>query len=292
MDLLANFFREIPPISSNDSFLVYDRIRKYFDFPIHYHSEYELNFIINSKGVRRIVGNHTAEADDYELVLVGPNLYHGWETYNCKSKKIHEITIQFHQNLFNDELLSRAILLPIKEMFSRAKHGILFSTETAMALQEKILKIPKLEGIQYFLEITSLLYDLSQSKNQILLSTIVIDESDFDKNETLNKIHNYIQQNFSNKISLPQASKELNMSQNSLNRFLKKKMNKTFTDYVNDVRIGFATRWLIEKDMNISEIAFSCGFNNLANFNRIFLSKIKMTPKEYRQFYRGRKKII
>ncbi len=97
-----NFFREIPPLTSSDSFLVFDRVKDKFDFPIHFHPEFEVNFIKNGKGVRRIVGDHIEEIDDIELVLVGPNLYHAWETYKCKEKNIHEITIQFDEKLFDD----------------------------------------------------------------------------------------------------------------------------------------------------------------------------------------------
>lgn len=98
-----------------------------FDFPIHFHPEYEINFILNGKGVKRIVGDHIEEIEEIELVLVGPNLHHGWELHNCKNKKIHEITIQFHNNLFDETLLSRRIMMPIKDMFNRSIHGILFS---------------------------------------------------------------------------------------------------------------------------------------------------------------------
>lgn len=124
---MNKFHREITPLSKGDSFLVFDRVKDTFDFPIHYHPEFELNFILNGKGVRRIVGDHIEEIEEIELVLVGPNLYHGWEMNKCASKKIHEITIQFHNDLFDDALLSRRIMLPIKEMFNRSNHGILFS---------------------------------------------------------------------------------------------------------------------------------------------------------------------
>lgn len=112
--MYKNVHREITPLSTEDSFLVIDRVKDDFDFPIHFHPEYELNFIYNGKGVRRIVGNSLEEIDDIELVLVGPNLAHGWELHNCNNKKIHEISYTFHDDLFNDKMLSRRIFKPIK----------------------------------------------------------------------------------------------------------------------------------------------------------------------------------
>ena len=88
MSNLKNFYREIPPLSSGDSFLVFDRVKDSFDFPVHYHSEFEINFILNGKGVKRVVGDNIEEIDEVELVLVGPNLYHGWELNKCKNKQI------------------------------------------------------------------------------------------------------------------------------------------------------------------------------------------------------------
>jgi mannose-6-phosphate isomerase-like protein (cupin superfamily) len=99
MSNLKKFYREIPPMSPLDSFLVFDRIKDTFDFPVHYHPEYEINFILNGKGVKRVVGDNIEEIDAIELVLVGPNLHHGWQLNKCTSKKIHEITIQFDNNL-------------------------------------------------------------------------------------------------------------------------------------------------------------------------------------------------
>ena len=125
------FYREIPPLSSGDSFLVFDRVKDDFDFPVHYHPEFEINFIQNGSGVKRVVGDNIEDIDAIELVLVGPNLYHGWELNKCKNDKIHEITIQFHNDLFDESLLSRKIMSPIKDMFQRSIHGILFSKKTA-----------------------------------------------------------------------------------------------------------------------------------------------------------------
>ena len=137
-----------------------------------------------------------------------------------------------------------------------------------------------------------MLYDLAISENQKLLSSIKIDDNELDKNDRLNKVNAYIHKNFSSKISLEEVCSLVSMTPNSFNRFIKKRTNKSFVNYLNDVRIGYATRWLIEKDATISEIAFLCGFNNLSHFNRIFKSSVHKTPKEYKEFFNGRKMII
>ena len=292
MDILKNVHREITPLSTEDCFLVFDRVKSDFDFPIHFHPEYELNFISNAKGVRRVVGDSVENIDDIELVLVGPNLHHGWITHECKSKKIHEITIQFHDNLFNKELLAKKIMKPIRDMCERSIHGILFSKKTAKEMANRISQVSKLDSIDYFLELLSILYDLANSRNQRLLSTYTVNRDNFENSDKIKIIYDYVQENFDKKITLNEASNLVSMSNVTFNRFMKKRTGKTFVDYVNDVRIGFASIWLVEKDWTVSEIAYNCGFNNIANFNRVFKKIKNCTPSQYKNEFSGIKRIL
>ncbi|KOS05862.1 transcriptional regulator [Flavobacterium akiainvivens] len=286
------FHREIPPLTKGDSFLVFDRLKDTFEFPIHYHPEYEINFILGGKGVKRIVGDHIEEIDDVELVLVGPNLHHGWELGRCKNKDIHEITIQFHNDLFSDAMLERRIMMPIRDMFNRSNHGILFSKKTGTELAERISRISKLDGMDYFLEIISILHDMANSRNQRLLSTYTVDNDVFEDDDKMKLVYEHIQKRFSEKITLDEVSDVASMSPVSFNRFIKKRTGKTFVNYLNDIRVGYAARWLIEKDLSISEIAFKSGFNNIANFNRIFKSLKNTTPSQYREEFYGMKRFL
>ena len=292
MSILNKVHREITPLSPEDSFLVFDRVKEEFDFPVHFHPEYELNFIHNGKGVNRVIGDSIEEIDDIELVLVGPNLHHGWLNNNNKGQEMREITIQFDEHLFNNELLSRKIMKPIKDMFDRSIHGILFSKKISFELYDRLAQVSKLDGMDYFLELVSILHDLANSRNQRLLSSYTINRDSFENSDKIKKIYEYVQENYDKKITLAEASDLVNMSQVSFNRFMKKRTGKTFVDYVNDVRIGHAAIRLIEKDITISEIAFNCGFNNIANFNRVFKKSKKCTPSQYKNDFSGIKRIL
>ncbi|MEM9141387.1 MAG: AraC family transcriptional regulator [Bacteroidota bacterium] len=292
MEILKKIHREITPLSSVDSFLVFDRSKDFFDFPIHFHPEMELNFISGGKGVRRIVGDSIEEIEDLELVLLGSSLYHGWEQHNCQAKNIHEVTIQFHEDLFDKAFLRRSIMKPLKDMFDRSLHGILFSKETTRTIAPRITKVSKLGGIDYFLELLSILYDLANSRNQRLLSSSTIHLENFENSDKIKQLYEFIQENYASRITLSEVSELLNMSNVSFNRFIKKRTGKTFVEYLNDVRIGYASRWLIEKDLSISEIAFMCGFNSIANFNRVFRKSKGRTPTQYRQDFSGIKRVL
>ncbi len=284
--------REITQLAPEDSFLVFDRVNDDFDFPIHFHPEYELNFIKDGKGVRRVVGDSIDEIDDLELVLVGPNLVHGWELHNCTSKKIHEITIQFHSDLFDERLLKRRIFKPMRDMFNRSNHGVLFSAKVTREVMPRIIKLSKIDSIDYFLELISILHDLTNSRNQRLLSSYISQNRNFENSGKIKLIYEYVQENFSRKITLKEIAELANMSTVSFNRFIKSRTGKTFVEYLNDTRISFATRWLIETDLSIGEIGYKCGFNNIANFNRVFKKQKKNTPSAFREEFEGIKRVL
>ena len=99
--------REITPLTPSDCFTIFSRVKQKFDFPLHYHEEYELNLILNANGAKRVVGGHIEAIDDAELVLIGPNLYHAWFTHQCRSEEITEVSIQFQKFLFEENFLRR-----------------------------------------------------------------------------------------------------------------------------------------------------------------------------------------
>ena len=290
--MIKDSHREITPLAPEDSFQVFDRIKDDFDFPIHFHPEYELNFIANGKGVRRIVGDSIEEISELELVLVGPNIEHCWELHNCKNKKINEITIQFHNDLFDSKMLSRRIFKPIKDMFDRSNYGIVFSKKITFEMKDRIKALAKIDSIDYLMELISILQDLANSRNQRMLSTYSSQNKNFENSDKIKKVYDFIQENFHRKILLSEVSDIVNMSTVSFNRFIKKRTGKTFVDYINGTRISYATRWLIETDLSISEICFKCGFNNIANFNRVFKKSKNSTPSEYREKFEGIKRVL
>ncbi len=285
------FNREITPLTAEDCLLVFDRWKDKFDFPAHFHPEYELNFIAHAPGVKRIVGDHIAEIGELELVLVGPNLSHCWEQGNCQSTKVREITIQFHRDLFDESLLNRNIMQSVRDLLKRSLWGVTFSEETTRQMQERIEKLASLNGMDAFMELLSLLFDLSTSRNQQTLSSTTGKHDDFYSNEKIQRVYEFVQKNYMRKIKVEEVADLLHMTEVSFSRLIKQRTGKTFVDFLNDTRIGFATRQLIENNDSISEIAFRCGFNNLANFNRIFKKRKGTTPTEFRGNFAGIRRV-
>ncbi len=283
-----NIIREITPLTQNDCFTLFSRNKTKFDFPLHYHEEFELNMILNAGGAKRIVGDHIEMIEDLELVLVGPNLCHAWFNHNCKEKNISEITIQFHKDLFDDSLLRKNQLSFIRNMFEQSRKGILFSQETIERLKSRIISLDKKQGFDSVLELFSILHDLSISRNMRTLSDVTFSTEQFSYNSRrIEKSFEYINNNYSKQITLAEVAKIANMPETSFSRFLKKRTGNTFVDSLNEIRIGHASRMLIDTTNTIAEIAYNCGFNNISNFNRTFKRKKSLTPKEFRKDFTG-----
>ena len=280
--------REITPLTQSDCFTLFSRTKKKFDFPLHYHEEFELNLIINAKGAKRIVGDHIDVIDDLELVLVGPNLYHAWFTHKCESEDIRELTIQFHKDLFEDRFLRKNQLSFIRTMFEKAQRGILFSRETIERLMPRLMRLEQKNGFDSVLELLSILHDLSTSRNMHHLSDSSSNNEQLNYNSRrIEKVFEYMNANYSRAITLNEVSKVANMPDASFSRFIKKRIGNTFIDSLNEIRLGHATRMLIDTTHNVAEVAYKCGFNNISNFNRTFKKKKGCTPTEFRENFSG-----
>lgn len=286
--------REITPLSKSDCFTVFNRIKSCFDYPLHYHEEFELNFIKNARGVKRIIGDHMEDIDDLELVLIGPNLQHTWRTHLCTNPKIEEVTIQFHKDLFGDDFLEKNQLNLMRNLLEKAQRGILFSAETTRKVAPRILNLGKKKGFESMLELMTILNELSLAKDISILSN-----ASFTNNEPLRynsrrveKVMEYINANFQKPISLSEVARLTNMAEAAFSRFFKTRSGLTFVESLTDIRLGHATRLLINSTQSISEIAYRCGFNNISNFNRIFKKKKGCSPKEFRESYVSEARVL
>jgi AraC-like DNA-binding protein len=234
-----------------------------------------------------VIGDHIEEIEEQELVLVGPNLSHAWFTHKCNSKEIREITIQFHRDLFDEKFLKRNQMSHIRNMFERSLRGVSFSKETIEGITPRLMELTQRHGFDSVLELMSILHDLSTSRNMRMLSDINfpnVERLSYNSRR-IEAVMAHLNNNFEKEISLSEGAKLASMSEVAFSRFFKQRTGKTFVDTLNEIRLGNASRMLIDTTQSISEIAYHCGFNNLSNFNRTFKKKKHCTPKEFREEY-------
>lgn len=292
---IMEILREITPLSSEDCFVIIDRTKTNFNYPVHVHPEYEMNFIENSKGARRIVGDSIEEIDDLELCLIGNDkLEHGWIDYNCSSNNIHEITIQFHRELFLESLLNKKQFHSLSIMFENAKKGIVFSRPVIEKVKGRILALTQnTNGFLAVMELIMILYELSNDPNSRMLSNSTFTkDTDSTESRRVQKVISYLQSNYQNEVRLNDVAGFIGMSEAAFSRFMKKRTGRNFIEYLNDLRLGIASRQLVNTSKSIAEISFESGFNNISNFNRLFKKRKGVTPKEFRENYSKMRKLI
>lgn len=287
--------REITPLSDRDCFYIADRRKTEFSYPIHCHAEYELNFIENAPGVKRVVGDSSETIDDYDLVLItGKELEHVWEQHECISGDIREITIQFSSDLFSKDFLNKNQFDSIRRMLERAQQGISFPMPAIMKVYTWLDTLAtEKQGFYAVMDFLRILYELSLFENAKVLSS-----SSFAKIETysdsrrVQKVQKYILDHYKEDIRLNTLGNIIGMTSVSISRFFRLRTGKTLSDYVIDIRLGFASRLLVDSTHTIAEVCYECGFNNLSNFNRIFKRKKGCSPKEFRANFRKKKIVI
>lgn len=285
---------EITPLSEKDFFYLADRTKDSFTFPIHRHVEYELNFVENCKGATRIVGDSIETLGDFDLCLLGHGIEHAWEQGECKSTNIHEITIQFEPNLFGTTFLMKNQMSPIRELLEDCSKGLAFGMKTIMKVYGHLEKlINSSSGFHQMIEFVNLLYDLSTAGDRRILSTSSFANArPASDSRRVQKVQDYIYSHYKEDIRLELLAELAGMTPTSFSRFFKLRTGRSLSDYITDIRLGHATRALMDSTTSIAEICYECGFNNISNFNRIFKKKKNCTPKEFREYYQRHQLII
>jgi len=285
---MSKVLRETPPITEKDCFYIVERHKSEFLYPIHSHKEYELNFVEHGRGVHRVVGDSIEEIGHYDLVLVtGNGLEHAWQQGNCTEPDVREITIQFSSTLLDERLLGRTQFASIRKMFERARLGVAFSMTGIMRVYNFLDSLPTMnERFEQFLTMLKILYELSQDQGaRTLASSSFADVSADRESRRVAKVKEYISNHYAEELRLEDLAALVGMAPSAFSRFFKQHTTRTLSDYIIDVRLGNAARLLVDTSRSISEICYSCGFNNLSNFNRIFKARRGYTPRDFRALF-------
>jgi AraC-like DNA-binding protein len=271
----------------NSSFTVKMNRHPHFLKIWHYHPELELVAVVKSTGTR-FIGDGIAKFQEGEVVLIGENLPHMWvneDSYFDPSSHLsaEAVAIHFKKDLFGPHFLDAPEMRVISQLFCRAERGIKF-TNISVKLFEKISGLVNLEGFGRTIQFLEILHALAQEdRYELLSSNGFINAFNKTENKKLDKIYEYVFKNFSNPIGSKEVAQIANMNTSAFSRFFKRMHRKTFTQYLNEIRIGYACKLLLERKFNISEICYESGFNNISNFNRQFRKIKEMSPKEYAQ---------
>ena len=284
---------EISPLMGKDVLYIADRRKKEFTYPIHNHEVYELNFVERAPGVRRIVGDSNEVIGEYDLVLItSPDLEHVWEQNTCTSEDIREVTVHFDID-FESSIFARNPFNSMKKMMLEAQKGLAFPMEAIIRVYQMLDTLSSIkDGYYAFIQFLTILYELSKYEGRPLASSSYAKVEISSDSRRVQKVRSFIDQNYRDEIRLPQVAEIAGMSPSAFSRFFKLHTGRNLSDYVIDLRLGYASRLLVDSSRSVAEIGYTCGFNNLSNFNRIFKKRKGCSPTEFRENYHKTRVIV
>jgi len=253
----------------------------------HYHAQYELIYISQSNGIR-FVGDSVSQFLPGDLVLVGPYLPHLWLNdasfqSDTQTKKVNTIVIKFTDNFMGEGTFNNSEFLEIGNMLEQSKYGIHFGKSISKVLHKEILEINSLSPAEQSIKLLEFLYRLSLAEDKSILSSTDMRQYSTENSERIDTVLKYISDNYANNIDLNSISEIACMTTNSFCRFFKRTTNKSFTQFLNEVRIKNASRMLIQEKYNVSEVCYVVGYNSITNFNKQFKQIMGTSPKNYRE---------
>lgn len=283
-------FLEQVPVCNDSSFLVREFNVPYFEAPLHFHPVFELTLITEGNG-KRFIGDHIGDFGEGDLVLIGPDLPHFYrcapEYYSPGSTlRSKAIIIQFNESFLGEGFFSVPEMRKIKLMFSDATRGINFKGQTQNLVEKKLKKIKNATEFDKLSQLLSILDLLSRSEETEMLSRQRVIGNNPKDNERMNKVYEFVMGNFTKSINLKDVADKSNMSEAAFCRYFKKKTRKTFTSFLNELRISHACKLLLEDDFNVAEICYRSGFENVSNFNRQFKTITSLNPLTYKHQFK------
>ena len=281
------FLKKNTQTAEDSFFSIYAEVPHTYD-QFHYHHEYELHYNIMNQGTR-FVGDSIEPFSNHELVLLGPNIPHYWKSDLCYYRKgslklAKVVVIQFLRNFAGEDFFALPEMKTTALLLEKARQGIIFQGDSVRKTGKKMIELTRESGRNRLLYLISILCDLSEIKDYKLLVSSGFCQSYYKMHneEKISDIYNFLVRNYHQEISLPEVAKHANMNPSAFCRYFRNATNKTFSEAINEIRVGIACKNLINTDLSISQIAYECGYMNVPYFNRQFKKLKNSTPLEFR----------
>ena len=277
--------------SLNQSFLVKKLQEPFFDPNWHFHPHYQLFTVIKGTGTR-FIGDDIRHFEEGDTVFLGPNMPHLWRSdrnYFEKESQLQTegIVVYFKEDFLGNDFFEKPEMFDIKSFLKNSERGLdltgTLGTEMVRDLNE-LLGLTGFEGISKLLNI---LHKLSITNDyQYISSSNYTNTHKISETERMRIVHEYVLKHFKENINLSTVASLSNMTEAAFCRYFKSRTNKTFSDFVKEIRIGNACKMLQNEQKSISQICYESGYNTVSNFNNQFKSLKGVSPLQYQKLYR------
>lgn len=273
------------PPGPQASFVAFERADARFDAHWHYHPEFELTYIVDSQG-SRLVGDHMARYRAGDLVFLGANLPHTWASEGpARARRHRAIVVQFRAEVIPSSLRDLSEFQAIAGLLARAHRGLHFSAGATPAIARALRRLLSLRGLPAWLALLRILARLAAAPARPLASLRFTPDLPLTQQARLQRALAYVDAHFDSDLALGSVARAAGVSPATLARLFRRMLGRSVVAYVTELRIGRVCRQLMDTERGVAEIAYACGFDNLANFNRRFRTLKGTTPTAFRRRY-------
>lgn len=280
------------PKEQGHSFVVKNFDYSYYPTPWHYHPEYEVVLVTESTG-KRFIGDHLSDFGPGNLAFLGPNLPHNYRNDDKyfeegSALRARSIVIHFTEASLGKDFLELPEAAKLRQLFERSLCGLEIAGATNKKVSGKLHDIVGLSGLKRWLCLVDILLDIAESRTVTAITKSPLVGFNEKESRRLCNVFDWILANFEKDIRLSEAAAIAEMNENAFSRFFSQRTRKTFSGFVQELRLQKAARLLMESELSVTEVCYECGYNNISNFNRQFLNHYQMNPLKYkRTFLKG-----
>jgi AraC-like DNA-binding protein len=274
------------PKTSREAFRIQVDTLPYLYDKLHQHPETQIMLIEKGEGTL-IAGDYVGRFSSGSLFLIGSSQPHVFRSddiyYKPKSKlKVNSISIYFDERYAGESFWQLDELQKVYHFLLQSGAGYRIQGKTQATLIQSIREMVSLKGINKLIRFMELLNVLSESKDLIPLSVAQVHTNlTVTEGKRMNDILQFTFNQSNRKIKIEEVAGIANLSAEAFCRYFKVRTRKTYTNFLNEVRISNACKMLIEKRKSVQEICYDSGFANLSHFNRTFKKVTGKTPKGY-----------
>ncbi|MEP6846595.1 MAG: AraC family transcriptional regulator [Panacibacter sp.] len=268
-------------LSEDNSFLARTYKTPLFEVPWHQHIEYELIYFKEGEG-SSFIGNYVGEFKTGDIFFLGSNLPHTFQKAD-RDLITSALVIQFRDDFWGKDFLQLPESRHIKQLLDISYQGLKISGTCKQQLIPFVEELEFAAGFERIILLCECLQIIMHSKEYKTVSTQEVKAYNTKHKERIDKIYQYTIDYFQEPVSLDQVAAHAGMSVPAFCNYFKKSTKKTYIDFLNEVRIGYACKQLIDTQKTIESICYESGFNTLANFNKQFLKVKHMTPSRFRK---------
>lgn len=292
------------PLEENESFVVKAFDYEYYPTPWHYHPEYEIVLVTESTG-KRFIGDKITDFQSGDLALIGPNLPHLYRNdaaYYESASGLHldaqhqpplrqhplrarSIVVHFLEKSIGADFLKLPQAEPIRVLLQNSVRGLQVDGRTNRTVSRMLHELVQRKGFPRLLLLLEILFVLAESHELTVIASPGTSGQNEKEADRLNRVFEFVMRNFQREIRIAEVADLVHLTETAFSRYFRQRTRRTFTGFLNEIRLGHASKLLLDEGKSVAEICYESGFNNLSNFNRQFRAFYKSSPLEFRKQY-------